>query len=54
MFGKPTADYDGNLSAPSIFKFLEGAIKVRDNSTLALLTKANQIEGRIEGARNET
>ena len=54
MFGKPTADYDGNLSAPSIFKFLEGAIKVRDNSTLALLTKANQIEGRIEGAQNDT
>lgn len=54
MFGKPTADYDGNLSAPSIFKFLEGAIKVRDNSTLSLLTKANQIEGRIEGARNDT
>jgi hypothetical protein len=54
MFGKPTADYDGNLSAPSIFKFLEGAIKVKDNSTLALLTRGNQIEGRIEGARNDT
>lgn len=54
MFGKPVTDYDGNLSAPSIFKFLEGAVRVRDNSTLALLAKGNQVEGRIEGARNDT
>jgi len=54
MFGKPATDFDGNLSAPSIFKFLEGAIKVRDNSTLALLTKANQQEGIIQGASNQT
>lgn len=54
MFGKSTADYDGNLSAPSIFKFLEGAVKVRDNSNLALLTKANEVEGKISGATNES
>lgn len=54
MFGKPATDFDGNLSAPSIFKFLEGSIKVRDNSTLALLTRGNQQEGIIQGASNQT
>jgi len=54
MFGKSTADFNGNLSAPSIFKFLEGAVQVRDNSNLALITKANEVEGRITGASNES
>lgn len=54
MFGKSATDFDGNLSAPSIFKFLEGSIKVRDNSTLALLTRGNQQEGIIQGATNQT
>jgi hypothetical protein len=54
MFGKNSADYDGNLSAPSIFKFLEGAVKVRDNSTMALLVKANETAGTIEGASNDS
>jgi hypothetical protein len=54
MFGKSTADFAGNLSAISIFKFLEGAINVRDNSLLSLLTKANEVEGRITGATNQS
>lgn len=54
MFGKSTADFAGNLQAISIFKFLEGAIQVRDNSNLALLTKANEVVGKITGATNDS
>ena len=54
MFGKSTADFNGNLSAPSIFKFLEGAVQVRDNSNLALITKANEVGGQITGASNQS
>lgn len=54
MFGKSTTDYAGNLNAPSIFKFLEGAVNVRDNSYLALITKASEVEGRIVGASNQS
>lgn len=54
MFGKSTADFNGNLSAPSIYKFLEGAVRVRNNSKLALITRASEVEGRIEGATNQS
>ncbi|NBP14295.1 hypothetical protein EBU95_07825 [bacterium] len=54
MFGKSTTDFNGNLLAPSIYKFLEGAVQVRDNSNLALITRANEVEGRITGATNQS
>ena len=54
MFGKSTTDFNGNLSAPSIFKFLEGAVQVRNNSNLDLLTRANEVAGQITGASNQS
>ncbi len=54
MFGKDTTDFNGNLLAPSIYKFLEGAVQVRDNSKLALITRASEVGGRITGATNQT
>lgn len=54
LFGKSSLDYAGNLNAVSIFKFLEGAVRVKENSTLSKLVTANEVEGRITGASNQS
>lgn len=54
MFGKSTLDSGGNLNAMSIFKFLEGATKVKENSFLDLITKASEVGGTITGASNQS
>jgi len=54
LFGKPVTDESNRLNALSIYKLLEGAIDISNNPTAQFLANANTIEGRIEGARNDS
>lgn len=54
LFGKPAVDENNRLNALSIFKLLEGSVNISNNPTMQFLTQANTVEGRIEGARNQS
>jgi hypothetical protein len=53
-FGREAIDSNGQLNATSIFKFLEGAVNVRNGSPLEKLALGNRIAGSIEGSRNNS
>lgn len=54
QFGREAIDSNGQLNATSIFKFLEGAVNVRNGSPLEKLVLGNRISGSIEGSRNNS
>jgi hypothetical protein len=54
LFGRNSLDDNQRLNATSIFKFLEGAIRVANDNALGLMVKANELSGSIAGAQNSS
>ena len=54
QFGREAIDSNGYLNATSIFKFLEGAVRVTNDSNLARMALSNRVSGSISGASNDS
>lgn len=52
LFGRNSLDDNQRLNATSIFKFLEGAVRVANDNALGLMVRANDLSGSIAGAQN--